>query len=301
MGIARETSASGNGAPALTPEQIDHYWEHGYTVVPGALPAAELVPWLDRLAEIVAGTVAPAKRMLVMRDVMVVRGVVEPGAPAEAIAKIQDFENDPVLDTYTRHPRILDCVEQLIGPNIQSIHCMLINKPPNVDGRHPLHQDLVYFPFRPADKIVATWTALEPVTRENGCLVVVPGSHKDGLLDHENMDWEQVNAGYWGAQGVGADDRRVHIECAPGDLVLFHPIVLHGSGRNKTTGFRRAISCHYASTECERVWQNREEDESTRWYRTVRGNEPEHVDESGFITRPGAPDLVLPTSTRRSS
>ena len=63
---------------------------------------------------------------------------------------------------------------------------MLINKPPGVDGRHPLHQDLLYFPFRPADRIIGTWTAMVPCDRTNGCLVVVPGSHKGPLLEHEN-------------------------------------------------------------------------------------------------------------------
>ncbi len=46
---------------------------------------------------------------------------------------------------------MLDFVEAIIGPNIKAMHTMLINKPPNAGetGRHPLHQDLHYFPFRP--------------------------------------------------------------------------------------------------------------------------------------------------------
>jgi ectoine hydroxylase-related dioxygenase (phytanoyl-CoA dioxygenase family) len=62
---------------------------------------------------------------------------------------------------------------------------VLINKPPDpgtLSSRHPLHQDLHYFPFRPADRIVCAWTAMQRVTRENGCLVVIPGTHKGELL-----------------------------------------------------------------------------------------------------------------------
>lgn len=57
---------------------------------------------------------------------------------------------------------------------------MFINKPPNMgsSSRHPLHQDIVYFPFRPADRIVAGWAAMEETTRENGALIIYPGSHK---------------------------------------------------------------------------------------------------------------------------
>jgi len=287
-------------AKPLPQEAIDHYWEHGYTVARSLLPASELAVWNERFEAIVEGRVAPAKRTLVMRDVMVVRGAVRPEREVEAIAKIQDFENDPVLDGYNRHELVLDCVEQIIGPDIQSIHCMLINKPPGVDGRHPLHQDLVYFPFRPADRIVASWTALQPVTRENGCLVVVPGTHRGALLEHEDVDWEYVNSGYWGVKGVGDDADRVHLEMEPGDTVFFHPVILHGSGRNRTEGFRRAISCHYASTRCEKIFDEREEDQN-RWFRPLRGAPPDYGEVPKQAERPMRPRYQARRSTRRAT
>ena len=69
----------------------------------------------------------------------------------------------------------------------------MINKPPDPGtqtSRHPLHQDLYYFPFRPADRIVCAWTAMEHIHRENGCLVVLPGTHKGELLPHGYPNWE---------------------------------------------------------------------------------------------------------------
>lgn len=236
----------------LTDEQQRQYDECGYLVVPGLFDAAEIAPWYQRFLDIVEGRVEPAKDMLVMRDVMVAKGVVDPQSPARAIAKIQDFHNDPVLfDGYAKHSRLLDWVEGFIGPDIKSVHNMLINKPPGVDGRHPLHQDLLYFPFRPADLIVATWTALEVCTRENGCLVAVPGSHKGELLAHGNTEWEYQNYAYFAAKDVGAHEGRVHLEMRPGDTVFFHPLLLHGSGTNRSDGFRRAVSCHFASAACK--------------------------------------------------
>ncbi|MDJ0788901.1 MAG: phytanoyl-CoA dioxygenase family protein [Myxococcota bacterium] len=253
----------------ITDELLEQYQRDGYCVVRELLDPASLERWKTRLSAIADGEVAPAERMLVMKDVMVARGAVEVGSKLEAVAKIQDYENDPELWSYVDDDRLLDCVERFIGKSVFTLHTMLINKPPNVDGRHPLHQDLLYFPFRPADRIVATWTALEPVTRENGCLVVVPGSHEGELLPHENMDWEHVNAAYWGAKGVGGDAPRVHLEMEPGDTVFFHPILIHGSGRNRTQGFRRAISAHYASTDC--VWAWNTDAVLQRPYKVVRG------------------------------
>jgi phytanoyl-CoA hydroxylase len=236
----------------LNEEQRREYDERGYFVVPGLFEPDVLAEWHRRFLDIVESRIEPADGMLVMRDVMVATGAVTPGTSSEAIAKIQDFHNDPVLfDGYAKHPKLLEWVEDIIGPDIKSIHSMLINKPPGVDGRHPLHQDLLYFPFRPADLIVATWTALEDCTQENGCLVAVPGSHKGELLKHVNMDWEYQNYGYFGAKDVGAHEGRVHLEMRAGDSVFFHPLLLHGSGINRSAGFRRAISCHYASASCK--------------------------------------------------
>ena len=53
---------------------------------------------------------------------------------------------------------------------------------------------------------------------------------------------------------VGFDHHpRLHLEMEKGDTVLFHPILIHGSGANRTTGFRKAISCHYAASECHYI------------------------------------------------
>jgi len=260
----------------LSTDSARHYDELGYLVVPDLFTAADLARWRERFDAIVSKEAPRAAGMLVMRDVMVAKGAVEPDSAAGAIAKIQDFENDPVLFEYACHPRLLDEVERFVGTDIATIHTMLINKPPGVDGRHPLHQDLLYFPFRPADRIVAAWTALVPTTRENGCLVVVPGSHRGELLRHENPDWEYLNTGYFGAAGVGAATERVHLEMAAGDTVFFHPLLLHGSGQNRSLDFRRSISAHFASASCR--WLDDGHRHGGRPYRLVRGNaDPEGI------------------------
>jgi phytanoyl-CoA hydroxylase len=254
-----------------SPEQRRQYQEQGYVVERGFFGRGETDTWMRRFVALAGGEIEPPAEMLVMRDVMVAKGAVRPRGPLAAIAKVQDFHNDPVLFGYARHPALLDWVEAFCGgPDLKAIHTMLINKPPDVDGRHPLHQDLLYFPFRPADAIVGTWTALEPCTRENGCLVVLPGTHKGELLPHELPDWDYVNFAYFGVKGVDADSARVHLEMEPGDTVFFHPLLLHGSGRNRTDGFRRAISAHYASAAC-RFLPGAEPVGQKRPYLLVRG------------------------------
>ena len=255
---------------AFSPEQRRQYEEQGYLLLRGLFDETDLAPWLARLDDILTGKVPRPGTMRVVKDVMVAKGRVQAATPQAAIAKIQDLQDDAVFLTYLQNEKLLDVVENVCGPNITTVHNMLINKPPGVDGRHPLHQDLLYFPFRPADRIVATWTALERVNRENGCLAVIPGSHKGELREHGNIeDGRDINLAYFGAKGIDIE-QRVHIEMEAGDTLFFHPVLLHGSGRNRSTGFRRAISAHYAASEC-RYLPNGEQMAKVRHYRQMRG------------------------------
>ena len=236
--------------PHLSQQQLADYHEHGYVLVADLIPEPALRRYESRFVDIALGEVPCEPPMNVMRDVMVVKGAVTPATPLHGVNKLMNFEDEPVLYGYTAEPLLLATVRDIIGSDVYSISTNVFNKPPGVDGRHPLHQDLRYFRIRPADKIVAAWTAMGTTTRESGCLAAIPGSHKGQLMDHGDPDWDYLNAGFFGIESV--DDRdRVHIEMQRGDTLFFHPLLIHGSGRNRSTDFRRAISSHYASAECE--------------------------------------------------
>jgi phytanoyl-CoA hydroxylase len=190
--------------------------------------------------------------MTVLRDVELVQKGVSADSE-QVVTKIQDFQDDSILFEYCKDPAILKYVEAWTGPRIVASHTMVINKPTDPgrgSSRHPLHQDLLYFPFRPAEKIVASWTAMENVTRENGCLIAVPGSHRTELLEHGYPDWAAANSAYVGIMGVTSEVKYVHLPMNKGDTIFFHPLLWHGSGRNLTPNFRKAISCHFASGDC---------------------------------------------------
>lgn len=107
-----------------------------------------------------------------------------------------------------------------------------------------------YFPFRPAEKIVASWTAVERVDQNNGCLYVIPASHKGPLYEHTypnvrvddsfthkvfiKLIFQGIkNKLYHGVQGL--DHLKKHyVVMDKGDTVFFHPHLLHGSGPNRT-------------------------------------------------------------------
>jgi len=237
----------------LTQAQKQHYEDCGFLVVPQLIPHDLLDQFRERFLDICDGRVEK-NQMTLMRDVSLLKQGVVSGE--RLVNKLQDWVYDEVLSQYCTLPQVLDIVENFIGSNIMAMHTMLINKPPDsgmLTSRHPLHQDLHYFPFRPANRIVCSWTAMERVHRENGCLVVMPGSHKLPLMVHEYPSWEKgVNKMYHGIRGHD-DDSKVYVEMDKGDTVFFHPLIIHGSGANVTKNFRKAISTHYAASDCEYI------------------------------------------------
>lgn len=242
----------------LTKEQRDFYEENGYLVIRNLMTSEELKRWDDRFVDICRN---PEKRplgMQILRDISVVKKGGSKENHEKAIGKIQDWQEDPVLFEYCQHPNILKYMQCFCGYDVKTVHTMLISKQPNVGKttRHPLHQDLMYFPFRPAERIACSWTSMVPVNRENGGLVVIPGTHKGELVQHTYPDWESeggVNKAYYGIKNFPKDAKFIYLEMQPGDTVFFHPLLIHGSGTNKTDQYRRSISCHYASSKCQYV------------------------------------------------
>ncbi|XP_048862534.1 phytanoyl-CoA dioxygenase, peroxisomal [Brienomyrus brachyistius] len=235
----------------LTPEQRIFYEENGFLLIKNLVSAEDIEKFRTEFERICRREVY-IPGLIIMRDVAIAKSEFVPDQ--KAVSKLQDFQEDPELFRYCSLPQILKYVECFTGPNIMAMHTMLINKPPDAGkktSRHPLHQDLHYFPFRPADRIVCAWTAMEHIHQRNGCLVVLPGTHCGTLKEHDYPEWEGgVNKMYHGVRDYNPELPRIHLEMEKGDTVFFHPLLIHGSGMNQTQGFRKAISCHYASADC---------------------------------------------------
>lgn len=239
----------------LTPAQRASYEDNGFIVIKKLVPKHKIDMYRKQFEDICSGKVN-TYGMTLMRDIAISKSEFVSGE--KAITKIQDFQWDDTLFDYCRLPEVLRYIEGFVGQNVMAMHTMLINKPPDpgtMTSRHPMHQDLYYFPFRPANRVVCAWTAMQKIDRENGCLVVIPGTHKGELLEHDYPEWEGgVNKFYHGIKNYDPEkNERFWVEMEEGDTVFFHPILVHGSGMNKTNGFRKSISCHYAASDCEYI------------------------------------------------
>ncbi|XP_029329680.1 phytanoyl-CoA dioxygenase, peroxisomal isoform X2 [Mus caroli] len=177
----------------LSLEQRKFYEENGFLVIKNLVSDDDIQRFRAEFERICREEVKPPG-IVIMRDVALAKQ--DYMLSDRIVSKIQDFQEDEELFRYCLLPEILKYVECFTGPNIMALHGMLINKPPDVGkktSRHPLHQDLHYFPFRPSNLIVCAWTAMEHIDRNNGCLVVLPGTHKGTLKPHAYPKWEAIS------------------------------------------------------------------------------------------------------------
>jgi len=241
------------GSGSLSIEQRLFYEENGYIIVRGLHTKEEIAAYNKRFVEICRDPTQRPPGLNITRDIATVKAG-NRGNDEKHIHKIQDWMFDEELFTYARHEKQAEVLKSICGPDVKCIQTMLLNKPNGVGPttRHPLHQDLLYFPVRPYNTVCASWTAMVPVNRENGCLVAIPGSHRlEQLFNHEYPKWENeggVNKFYFGIQNIPKElPPKVYLEMDIGDTVFFHPLLIHGSGSNKSDHYRAAISCHFSS------------------------------------------------------
>jgi hypothetical protein len=143
------------------------------------------------------------------------------------------------------HPRVLDCMEQLIGPNVLLKSTRLFYKFGNSDSFVGWHQDGITEGLKDA-YVPAIWLGLTSATAENGCLRVVPRSHRLGLIPHA----DRPNADNLTTQGATAQVEIASpqdVVMQAGEMSLHHPLVLHASNPNRSSQSRIGFSATYST------------------------------------------------------
>ena len=215
-------------------------YEHdGYFVAPDLLSDEELNRLCERMDAISNGRVSSFPES----DVEYEPG--DGGWDASRIRKINRCaEQDDVFMALAANERILAIVTSLIGPDVKLFGSQCFMKPPG-GVEKPYHQDSAYFTIEPPE-IVTCWTALDDVTVENGCLRVIPGSHRGPLRDHQ--PWQLGDR----VDKQVPDDQldrtnEVPVELTAGSCSFHHSMLLHRSGANQTRHSRRGLAVHYMS------------------------------------------------------
>lgn len=150
--------------------------------------------------------------------------------------------------TVARRPEILDMVGQILGDNIALWNSSFFAKPAKVGTKTPWHQDGEYWPINPL-ATCTVWIAIDKSTPANGCLKVIPGSHRNKALaqHHENnADGLALNLELNSDQFDEAQS--VDIELEPGQVSLHDVYLYHGSEANTSDHPRRGMTLRYMPT-----------------------------------------------------
>ena len=153
---------------------------------------------------------------------------------------------DALTGEWAMQETMLELVEQLIDDKPVLRQTMLYFKPPGGRGQ-ALHQDEQYITTEP---LIGVWIALDKSDRSVGQMVVVPGSHRRGLLQVEAADTAISFTAVQSVMPEGAEE--VFIDMEPGDALFFDGKTIHGSYMNATNDrWRRSFICHYIGENAE--------------------------------------------------
>jgi len=156
--------------------------------------------------------------------------------------KIQGLETDELFVRLVKHPLFLEICARQYGPHapVSIFRAMVMNKPAGQGTVLPWHQDGGDVWALDRDPLVTVWVALDPATRANGCMEVVPGTHRLGLLSLYGSTVEEEHV------KVHCPAERVHpLEVEAGHAVLLHNWLIHRSGVNPSSVPRRALTVCY--------------------------------------------------------
>ena len=216
----------------LSEKQIAAFHDEGYLIVRGVFDAEEA----DILRAAAAADQSFKENAYDLED----------GEGGKAQLVLWNSAGEDLWGAIARSERIVNAMEQLLGDEVYHYHSKMSIKQPRTGGAWSWHQDYGYWYQNGClwPDMGSAFIAVDPNTRENGCLQVLKGSHKLGRIEH----------GRYGDQ-TGADPERtaeaakvmetVYVELDPGDTLYFHSNLLHRSDQNTSDSQRWSLICCY--------------------------------------------------------
>ncbi len=235
------------GAAMLAADQVQQYCEEGWVLVPGAADASALAALnkqLDAWIEESRGQTGNYGRLPDGKA----RFDVEPDHTAEA-PRLRRIGNPvDISDVYREFlwdGPFPDMAVDLYGPDIRCEYSRINVKAPGSGFKVYFHQDHPFEPHTNPD-VVVTLFFLSDMTEENGCLCVVPGSHRERY-----SHWQDGK--FTGTAAPDKQDdfwaRAIPVTGTAGDVLLMDTWMLHASRVNQSTGDRRMLICDYAAAD----------------------------------------------------
>ena len=219
-------------ARLLTDTQAQRYHEDGYILARSLFDADEI----DQLRNAAREDHELDKRSFGRAD----------GEGGVVRLSLWNHPGDGIYGMFARCERVVRSAEKLLGGEVYHYHSKMIMKEARTGGAWAWHQDYGYwydngvlFP-----NLCSVFIAVDPATRENGCLQVLRSSHAMGRITHVKTG-DQTGADPERVAAAAERLELVYVEMAPGDALFFHANLLHRSDQNRSAKDRWALVCCY--------------------------------------------------------
>lgn len=222
-------------APAcqFSPTELDQFHQDGYVVVRGLTSAADVALMRQITMTGLRDLIEPIEYEAELHY---------PGAPESKDAEggrtvrrlKQAHSRGFVFTQWMTRPEVLNRIQQLLGPRVVcplAHHNCIMTKQPRFSSETGWHQDIRYWSFQ-RPELINAWIALSSERPENGCLQVIPGSHKL-ILDRKRLDDELFFRGDL-PENQPLIEAKEFVPLSPGDVLFFHCRTLHAASRNFT-------------------------------------------------------------------
>ncbi|HSI87194.1 MAG: phytanoyl-CoA dioxygenase family protein [Candidatus Methylacidiphilales bacterium] len=229
----------------LSQEQIEQYHELGYCVAYDLFSETEIQEIEDFFEEYqrTGGYTGQGHRHLAELDKTKVQ-----------VRAMHPHRHDKKAERWMMQPNVCDALESLLGCAPLGAQTMYYYKPPGARGQG-MHQDNFYLMATPAT-CIAAWTAIDGADNDNGCLWVVPRSHKSPILCPEKDAGRWMNYGDSHISKFPRDEKPVCVPVPRGGTMFFSGNLIHGSGPNRTPDrSRRTFIGHYVNCASEELSQ----------------------------------------------
>ncbi len=215
----------------LSAAEVAHYETQGWVIPAFRLSAARVAALQQALEDLLAKNPGVRPEKLVSAHIE--------GDNGEGVRGSAAF-----LDL-ARDPEIVDLVSGVIGDDVILWGCHVFCKPPEEGYETPWHQDGHYWPIRPLATCTA-WVALEPSTKDNGCLRVIPGSHRGQQL-HPHLAEDRTDLTLNQRLDVAHFDESasIDLELQPGQMSLHDVYMIHGAAANRSQQRRTGVALRY--------------------------------------------------------
>lgn len=229
------------GFDAVGEAELAQFHQQGYLVIDHAFTPDEVKGGIDGLLHLLSGA-KPDYTGVMYEQAALGRDLEE--MPAEVrqdyVRKFMWFvDHEPRLHALAYHPRLIGLVTRLMGEPPLLFQDMALLKPPSIGREKPWHQDHAYFDLPLETLVMGVWVALDEATTENGCMVINPGSHRQGPVIHfKRRDWQICDTNVNNARALA-------VPLEPGGCLLFHSLIHHGTPTNRSPLRRRAVQFHY--------------------------------------------------------